>query len=99
MADDAEETMVSMKRPVKMATAEYIEPTTRAYGYGLCLRLERWELEKLGIKRLPEVGAVFEIEAKGVVESVHESKSMGNEGDRCLTLQITDLMIEGLDED
>jgi hypothetical protein len=99
MAHVSEERMVSMKRPVKMDTPEYIDPVGKAYGYGLCLRLERWELDRLGIAKLPEVGTVFEIEAKAYVESVHESKSANNEGDRCVSLQITHLAIEGMGED
>lgn len=63
------------------------------YPYGLCLRLGKEELAKLGLTKFPGIGESFEIEAKAVVKSL--SASAGEGGDYAsVELQITDLALE-----
>lgn len=94
----ASNSLVSMKRPAPKkaeganAMAEPGMPGRDEYGWGLQLRLENFELDKLKMG-LPRVGAAMSITAKGTVVSVSESKSRGNEGDRAVQIQITDLAI------
>lgn len=64
------------------------------YPWGLQIRLEKAQLEKLGIKRLPAAGDEMEIEACCVVTRVYESEGMGEEPDRAITLQITKMMLD-----
>ena len=85
-------TLVSMRRPKKnREEATPMEPSN--YSYGLSLRLENFELDKLNME-LPSVGQKFKIYAVGKVENVSESQSSGNKGDRGVQIQITDLSIE-----
>jgi len=89
----AKHEMASMKRPKKgrksevTPTSDYEEPE---YGYGLMLRLENFELDQLDMA-LPKVGKKVTIQAEGFVESVSESESMHNKGDRSVGIQITEL--------
>lgn len=71
-------------------------PTTSMppYSYGLTLRLEKPELNKLAMKRLPNVGDEFEIVAVGKVSNVYESQSEGNREDRAVQIQITHLKLK-----
>lgn len=57
------------------------------YPYGLCLRLDGDELDKLGIKDLPAVGDEFHIQAIGCVTSVAEMNSANSES-RHIEIQI-----------
>lgn len=87
--------LVSMKRPAREASAEAAMPSMdQEYGWGLQLRLENFELDKLKMK-LPRVGQKFHIEAEAVVVGVNESQSAGNKGDRGVQIQITALSLEG----
>jgi Major coat protein-like len=90
----AKHEMVSMKRPKKKSKAEEVTPTSDyeepQYGYGLMLRLENFELDKLSME-LPKIGKKVTVQAEGFVESVHESESMHNKGDRSVGIQITEL--------
>lgn len=63
------------------------------YPYGLCLRLENDQLDKLGIDPLPHAGKEYQITAVGKVTNVYESQSEGNKGDRGLQIQITHLAL------
>ena len=94
--------LVSMKRPAKAdkgaAEATSPQPAQEQYGWGLQLRLENFELDKLGMA-LPKVGTKVTITASAEVVSVHESVSKGNKGDRGVQLQITDLAIGQGDKD
>lgn len=92
-------TMVSMERPknpekdseeARMVGA--IPTDQPKYSYGLVLRLENFELDKLKMK-LPKVGSKVTVEAMGVIESVHESQSAHNRGERSVSIQITDLSV------
>lgn len=93
-------TLMSMLRPKKgaagseMAMPAGTEAEGPRYSYGLVIRLEDHELEKLKLRGLPEVGTKVRIEAAGVVETVHESQSMHNQGERNVSIQITDLALK-----
>lgn len=63
------------------------------YPYGLRINLGKDELKKLGIKDLPQVGAMISLEAVAKVESVHASEGMEYK-DRSVSLQITHLELE-----
>lgn len=92
-------TLISMKRPKAGAAGSdrgmpaAASPKGPEYGWGLVLRLENFELDKLKMKKLPVVGQKFHIDAQGYVESVHESQSLQNKGDRSIGIQITDLAL------
>jgi hypothetical protein len=63
------------------------------YPYGLRLRLESDQLEKLGLESLPKVGAKMVIEATGVVTSVSQNESK-DYNSRCVEIQIESLAVE-----
>lgn len=68
------------------------------YPYGLCLRLDKEQLVKLGIKSFPGIGESVEIEAKATVKGVNISSGQG--GDYAsVELQITDLALDTDDAD
>jgi hypothetical protein len=64
------------------------------YSYGLQIRLEKADLEKLGIKRLPAAGDYFEITASCCVTRVYEAEGIGEEPDRAITLQIEKMKVD-----
>ncbi len=67
------------------------------YPYGLCIRLGKEEIAKLGLKA-PTIGDAFDIDAKCVVKSM--SASAGEGGDyMSIELQITDMELESDAED
>lgn len=59
------------------------------YPWGLCLSLEEKELDKLGIKELPEVGAEFHMMVIAKVTSVNHSAREGYDEDMRVGMQIT----------
>lgn len=58
------------------------------YPWGLCIRLEAKELEKLGITALPQVGAEMQLTARAKVTSVSQSASEDRDEERTVALQI-----------
>ena len=64
------------------------------YSYGCTIRLEKPELEKLGILSMPDVGTEYEICGSGKVTNVYESHSEGNKEDKAISIQITHLMVK-----
>lgn len=85
--------MVDMKRPKSKAMTTAPEVPSNAYPWGLQIRLENDELDKLKMK-LPRVGEEFCLEAMVRVTNVSESQSAGNKGDRAVSLQITKMVLE-----
>lgn len=63
------------------------------YPYGLQISLDDSSLEKLGLDKLPEVGAEIEIRAVAEVCSVSENKTYEGEVERRVCLQITDMEV------
>lgn len=90
--------LTSMKRPQdgeagsERAMPAASEPKQPRYGYGLVIRLENFELDKLKM-RLPEAGQEVRLEAEGYIDTVHESQSLENQGERAVSIQITDLAV------
>lgn len=84
------------KRGDKMETApmEAIEPD---YPWGACIHLDKDELDKLGMKNLPEIGSEMMLQAKIKVTRVSQSAAAkGTEGyDEQISVdfQITDMAI------
>ena len=72
------------------------------YPWGLCISLEKAELDKLGIKTLPQVGGEAHFMAVAKVTSVNQSARAGQDEETRVGLQITMmqvLMIESADEE
>lgn len=88
--------MVNMKMsPADMAEDSVPSTGSEPFPYGLCLNLDTDELDKLGIKDLPEVGAEFYVCAIAKVTRVSASASEGQDGEqRGISLQITDLSLD-----
>lgn len=80
--------MISLKRSKKKSEESIaaVPSSGDSYGYGTRITLEKEDLEKLGIKQLPDVGQSMMLDAKVKVISA----SM-REGSRSLELQITDM--------
>jgi hypothetical protein len=64
-----------------------------AYPWGLCITLEKAQLDKLGVTELPQVGAGVHFMAVAKVTSVNQSASMGQDEETRVGLQITMLQI------
>ena len=94
--------MASMKKAHKdsegMGASVAPASPDEEYPYGLRLRLENEELEKLGLSELPEVGKRCKIMAEGVVESVSSNESKGSDGNRkSVEIQVTGMKIDKAD--
>ena len=63
------------------------------YPWGLAISLEKEQLEKLGVKQLPEVGLEVHFVAVGKVTSVNQSASEGREAEKRVGLQITQMQL------
>lgn len=97
--------LVSMKRSAKDKRKDMGEPCgveamAPDYPWGLCVNMDGDELDKLGLKTMPNVGAEFTMTAVVKVTSVNqsasESKKKGEyDESRRITLQITDLALDG----
>lgn len=78
------------------------EPEGPQYPYGLRVRLDNDTIEKLGLKKLPKVGDVRSLGARVKVASVSENEYDGPDGKRKhrdVELQITDMGLDGDDDD
>jgi hypothetical protein len=83
--------MINMKQAVKREEVPgEIESDEPRYPYGLCIRLDKDSLEKLGITALPKVGGEMMITAKAVVKSTSAYDTQGGT-DMSVELQITDM--------
>jgi hypothetical protein len=87
--------MVNMKSKTGGSTTagepvEYKEPE---YPYGLCIRLGKDELDKLGITSLPTVGSKMTITAAAFVKSTSAYETQDSGKDMSIELQITDMGI------
>lgn len=63
------------------------------YPWGLCISLEKRELDKLGIKDLPQVGGAIHFVATAKVTSVNQSASMSQDEETRVGLQITMMQV------
>lgn len=94
--------MKNMKRAkteVKNTIASPVEASGGdEYPYGLCLRIDKEELVKLGFTGLPKIGDTFELEAKCIVKGM--SMSAGDKHEYASAeFQITDMELEADQED
>ena len=87
----ADKELTPMKRP-RGSNRPMEQKDEDDYGYGLCLRLENYELDALKLA-LPQPGKEFKIEAIGKVTCVHESKVEDGKSDRSVMIQITALSL------
>jgi hypothetical protein len=85
--------MISMKK--EAGREESYESEEPMYSYGLCINLNKDELEKLGITALPKVGSEMMVHAKVYVKSTSAYETQGEGKDMNVSLQITDMAIEG----
>lgn len=69
------------------------------YPWGLCITLSDDSLDKLGVKALPSVGTEVTIVAKATVSRTSENATEGDGANSSMDLQITDMQIDGLDQD
>jgi len=98
----AEHEMVHMERSHEERVADAPTADGPMYSYGLRIRLEKEELEKLGVEELPEVGDELHIQAVGMVCSVSSNKySEKDDGHVCVEVQLTHMgaVEEGHEED
>ncbi len=94
----AEMKMVSMMRSPEDRRKDMGEPSPVTaigpdYPWGLCIHLDKDELEKAGIKELPDVGSTVMIQVQAKVTQVRQSASdrPGSEEESSVDFQITDL--------
>jgi hypothetical protein len=86
--------MVNMKRDAEREEMPgEVERDEPQYPYGLCIRLGKDELEKLGITALPKVGTEMMVMAKGFVESTSAYETQGEGTDMSVKVQITDIEV------
>lgn len=69
------------------------------YPWGLNVCLDSDSLEKLGVKSLPAVGTEVTIVAKAVVASTSENATENDGTRQSVSLQITDMQLDGLQND
>lgn len=88
---------VNMKQEPKKMNTEVasVKMDAPAYPYGLQIRLDKESLEKLGIKKLPEVGKSMKLEATVEVVSIHMNESSLYGDNKSMELQITDMALGG----
>lgn len=85
--------LINMKqKPEREEMPGEVETDEPMYPYGLCLNLDKEQLEKLGIMALPQVGAAMMVTAKAYVKSTSAYETQGGK-DMSVSLQITDLEI------
>jgi hypothetical protein len=85
---------------LKMTKAEKKETMPSAvaadspqYPYGLTLRLDSSSLDKLGISKLPKVGAKVMVHAIGVITSVSQHESKNNDS-RNVEIQLQEMGVD-----
>jgi len=87
--------LIDMKHPkASKEKAMTAEIERDRYPYGLRIRLENDDLEKLGLEKLPESGARFTVMGDATVIGTNESADEGREKRRSLELQIRKLGLE-----
>jgi hypothetical protein len=90
--------MKSMKRVKDDNVDEPVDIDTSEYPYGLKLHLDNDSLKKLGIEKLPEVGAVMTLTAKVEVADISSSEGQDGEVHRGVGLQITEMELSSSKE-
>lgn len=96
--------MVNMKLTTKEVKKEGNEMAVcgqdSPYPWGMCIRLEKEELDKLKMAKLPQVGDELHITAVGKVTSVASSLRDQNDEDKTVSIQIVMMSVddEGADD-
>jgi hypothetical protein len=84
--------MVNMKSKVEREEMPgEVDADGPRYPYGLCIRLGKDELAKIGMTTLPNVGTGMNLMARATVKSVSSYDTQGEGADMSVELQITDL--------
>lgn len=68
------------------------------YPWGLQINLDSDDLKKLGIDKLPGVGDSMSFDIKCKVRSVSASEYEGSDKNQNVSMQITDMCVEDMDE-
>lgn len=85
--------MINMKQKAEREEMPgEVEMDEPKYPYGLCINLDKEQLDKLGITALPQLGAQMTIMAKAYVKSTSAYETQGGK-DMSIGLQITDMEI------
>ncbi len=83
--------MINMKRaPEREEMPGEIEKDEPRYPYGLCISLEKEDMDKLNMGNLPKVGTEISFVAKAVVKGTSAYETQGG-SDMRVELQITDM--------
>lgn len=95
------DTFISMKltkAEMKEEKAETSMPYSSEYPWGLQISLDESSLKKLGITKLPGVGdqLSFDIQCKVTSVSANDSEETGERQN--VSMQITDMCVEDMDE-
>lgn len=99
---DKKPKMVSLKRTPEdrrkdMGEAVPIEAMAPDYPWGFCIRADGDELDKMGMKELPQVGTVIPMTILVKVTSVSQSAAEGRgeeyDESRQVSFQITDIAV------
>lgn len=69
------------------------DPSVPTYPWGLAIRLEQSELDKLGLKTLPQVGSEVHMIAVGKVTGINSNDRSGDKPETCVAIQITMLEV------
>jgi hypothetical protein len=94
--------LINMENTPQEANAQVGMPSAAdapKYPWGLSISLDDGSLDKLGVKTLPAVGTEVTIVAKATVSSTSEYSTEGAGASASMSLQITDLQLDGLDRD
>ena len=83
--------MAYTKAEMKEERTQPGEPSP--YPWGLCISLEKSQLDKLGIKDMPQVGAEWHFVAVAKVTSVNQSAREGQDEESRVGLQITMMQV------
>jgi len=93
--------MISMKRTPEDKREDAgehapMEAMAPDYPYGLCIHMDKDELDKLGITDLPKVGTEMTMTVKVCVTMVSQSAATGKEAyeQTSVNFQITDMALE-----
>ena len=84
--------LIDMKRDKADETSEMAAmpaDNEGQYPYGLCISLDKDELDKLGITSLPPIGAEFHLVAVGQVTRINQSADKNMDEERSMSIQIT----------
>ena len=87
--------MINMKLPKKSKKEMELEENQERYSYGLRLRFDNEEVDKLDMLSDLKVGDKVTIQATGSVIEYGESKTQGKEKSRSCEIQIENIGIEG----